>query len=167
MAQSFNFILIKLSFSPNVNSMVTYIRLFLSICGFELFIVGDLVCRVYAYTQKTWSSAPWWVNLEVHNLRWNWHTINMIVAQHLRICLDQGSGIAPTYCDSTLGVYWTGLSEALTMDWSRRNNVILNMSWVQSTLNPRVVDERCALGVHYFDLFGETNNSGQHTLYLG
>ena len=41
------------------------------------------------------------------------------------------------------------------------------MSGVLSTLNPGVVDKRCTLGVHCFDLFGETNNSSQHTLYLG
>ena len=96
-----------------------------------------------------------------------WHTISRVVAQYLLIYLDHGSGIASTYCVSTLEVYWTRLSKTLTLDWSRKDNVKLTMSWMLSTLNPGVVDERCAVGVHCFDLFGETNNSDQQTLYLG
>ena len=43
----------------------------------------------------------------------------------------------------------------------------LTLLGVLSTLNPGVVDERCAFSVHWFDLFGETINNGRHTLYLG
>ena len=39
------------------------------------------------------------------NLRWKWHTIGGIVVQYFRVCLDSESGIAPTCCASTLGVY--------------------------------------------------------------
>ena len=103
----------------------------------------------------------------VHSLRWKWHTIDRVVAQYFRVCLNSVSSLAQTYCASTLGVYLTGQSEALTLDWFRRDNVNLTMSWVLSTLNLGIADERCALGVCCFDLFVETNNSGQHTLYLG
>ena len=41
------------------------------------------------------------------------------------------------------------------------------MSGVLLTLNPGVFDERCALSLHCFDLFGETSNDGRRTLYLG
>ena len=39
-------------------------------------------------------------------------------------------------------------------------NVNLTMSEVLSTLNLGVFDERYALNLHYFDLFGETSNDG-------
>ena len=36
----------------------------------------------------------------------------------------------------------------------------LTMLEVLSTLNPGVVDEKCALNLHYFDLLGEASNDG-------
>ena len=44
---------------------------------------------------------------------------------------------------------------------------VYNLTGVLSTPNPGVVDEKCALSPHCFDLLGETNNDGRHTLYLG
>ena len=35
---------------------------------------------------------------------------------------------------------------------------LTHLSGVLSTPNPGVVDEKCALSLHYFDLLGETSN---------
>ena len=47
------------------------------------------------------------------------------------------------------------------------DNDKLIMSGVLSTPNPGVVDEKCVLSLHYFDLLGQASNDGLHTLYLG
>ena len=121
-----------------------------------------------ANTLRTWSPVPWWVKLLVHNLRWKWRTIGRVVAQHFKVCLDLGSGIAPTCCASTLGVYWTGQSEALTLDWYERGQCIISQCQeVLSTPNPGIVDEKCALSLYFFDLLGEASNDVWHTMYLG
>ena len=41
------------------------------------------------------------------------------------------------------------------------------MSGVFATPNPGVVDEKCMLSLHHFDLLGKASNNGLHTLYLG
>ena len=41
------------------------------------------------------------------------------------------------------------------------------MSRVFSTLNPRVVDEKCAFSLHYFDLLSEANNDTDISCILG
>ena len=42
-----------------------------------------------------------------------------------------------------------------------------HLSRVLSTPNPGVVDKKCALSPHCFDLLGQANNNGLHTLYFG
>ena len=71
-----------------------------------------------------------------------WHTISRVVAQHLRVCLDSGSGISPTCCASTLCVYWTGqgIDPGLIVERTMYN--LTHLSRVLSTPNPWVVDEK-------------------------
>ena len=44
---------------------------------------------------------------------------------------------------------------------------LTHLSGVLSTPNPGVVDEKCAFSLRYFDLLGQANNDGLHTLYFG
>ena len=44
---------------------------------------------------------------------------------------------------------------------------LTHLSGVLSTPNPRVVDEKFALSLYYFNLLGEASNDDWHTLYLG
>ena len=44
---------------------------------------------------------------------------------------------------------------------------LTHLSRVFSTPNPGVVDEKCALSPHCFDLLGRASNDGLHTLYFG
>ena len=41
------------------------------------------------------------------------------------------------------------------------------LSGVLSTPNPGVVNEKCALSPHCFDLLSQASNDGLHTLFLG
>ena len=43
---------------------------------------------------------------------------------------------------------------------------LTQLSEVFSTPNQAIVDEKCALSLHYFDLLGQVSNDGLHTLYL-
>ena len=72
-----------------------------------------------------------------------WHTIGRVVLQHLRVCLDLGSGKAPTYCVSTLCVIernkW-GIDPGLIVEGKMYN--LTHLSGVPLTLNPGVANEK-------------------------
>ena len=44
---------------------------------------------------------------------------------------------------------------------------LTHLSGVLSTPNPGLVDVKCALSPHYFDLLGRASNDGIYTLYFG
>ena len=96
-----------------------------------------------ANTQRTQSLVPWWVKLLIHNLRWKWHTIGMVVKQYFKVYLNSGSGKASTCCTSTLGVYWMGQVRHWPWTNPRRDNVQPHkLSRVFSTPNLWVFDEK-------------------------
>ena len=58
-----------------------------------------------------------------------------------------------------------GTDPGLTIEGTMYN--LTHLSGVLSTPNLGVVDENCTFSLCYYDLFGQTNNDVQHTLYFG
>ena len=132
------------------------IIIFLHIWLACLYISGTLIyvrCQTYhcrwpgvlskANTQRTWSPVSWFVIFKFTTFMMEWHTISRVVVQHLRICLHSGSGKAPTYCASTLCMYWTRQVRhwpSLIVKGTMYN--LTHLSGVLSTPNPGVVDEK-------------------------
>ena len=58
-----------------------------------------------------------------------------------------------------------GIDPELIVEGTMYNLKLL--SGVLTTPNPGVVDEKCASSLHNFDLLGQANKDGLHTLYLG
>ena len=58
-----------------------------------------------------------------------------------------------------------GIDPSLIIEEKMYN--LTHLSGVLLTPNPGVVDEKYALIPHYFDLLGQANNDGLHTLYFG